>query len=185
MAAVRAIFLCLIHTLVYAAPPQPRHHPLPSTSFSDEPSHLAGLSVQTTRAMFGTASSSASVSTTSSSLSSASAASPESPPLSLPSSCRLLYISGDQAGVGKSSVAITVLHLLQRRHGVTAADLGYIKPCTQCEDLQLIGKYCQQQGVQHVDIGPVVFYSGYTQQCIDGTVSSTDGACTACTVSSC
>ena len=78
---------------------------------------------------------------------------------SIPSNCRLLFICGDQSGVGKSSIALSILHLLLTRRGYAASELGYIKPCTQCEDVQLIGKYCQQQRIEHVDLGPIIFVS--------------------------
>lgn len=80
-------------------------------------------------------------------------------------SCHYLYVSGDQSGVGKSSISLSLLSLLQRRY--QPSELAYIKPCTQCEDIGLIAKYCHMKQIDCVPIGPVVFYKGFTQDCID------------------
>ena len=81
------------------------------------------------------------------------------PPMPLTLDCRLLYVSGDQSGVGKSSIALSILHLLLTRGGYQSSELGYIKPCTQCEDVQTIGKFCRERGIEHIDLGPVIFVS--------------------------
>ena len=95
---------------------------------------------------------------------------PNSKPIPpLPADCRLLYVSGDQSGIGKSSIVVALLHLLTTRLRIPPSQLAYIKPATQCVDVTTTAKYCQHRGIQHVDLGPVVFYAGYTQQCIDGT----------------
>ena len=93
--------------------------------------------------------------------------------LPLPANCRLLYVSGDQSGIGKSSIIIAILHLLTTRLHVPPSQLAYIKPATQCQDITTTAKYCQHSGIQHVDLGPVIFYSGYTQQVIDHTAPDT------------
>ena len=49
-----------------------------------------------------------------------------------------------------------LLHLFLKR-GYKPSDLAYIKPCTQCEDVQIISKYCEKMGIQHQGIGPVIF----------------------------
>ena len=92
--------------------------------------------------------------------------------LSLPSNCHLLFICGDQSGVGKSSVALSILHLLLTRKGYKASEVAYIKPCTQCEDVQLIGKYCHQQQIEHVDLGPIIFVSCTALHCLHCTTHS-------------
>ena len=57
---------------------------------------------------------------------------------------------------GKTTVAMGLLHLFLKR-GYKPSDLAYIKPCTQCEDVQIISKYCEKMGIQHQGIGPVIF----------------------------
>jgi len=96
---------------------------------------------------------------------------PSIPPL--PADCRLLYVSGDQSGIGKSSIIIALLHLLTTRHHIPPSQLAYIKPATQCQDITTTAKYCHHRHIAHVDLGPVIFYSGYTQQCIDHTAPDT------------
>jgi hypothetical protein len=55
------------------------------------------------------------------------------------------------------------------QQGYSGNELAYIKPCTQCEDIQLVSKYCEQNSIEHRGLGPIVFYEGYTQECIDGS----------------
>ena len=90
----------------------------------------------------------------------------------LPADCRLLYVSGDQSGIGKSSIILALLHLLSTRLHIPPARLAYIKPATQCQDITTTAKYCQHHAIEHVDLGPVIFYSGYTQQVIDNTADT-------------
>ena len=85
----------------------------------------------------------------------------------------LLYVAGAQSGVGKSTLCLGVLHGLLTRCGVPAGRLAYIKPCTQCEDTQLISKYCERQGSAHRGIGPVRFYQGFTGAVISGEDAET------------
>lgn len=79
----------------------------------------------------------------------------------------LLYVSGAQSGVGKSTLCLGVLRGLIDA-GVAADRLAYIKPCTQCEDVQMISKFCEREGVAHRGIGPVRFYQGFTAAVISG-----------------
>jgi hypothetical protein len=51
-----------------------------------------------------------------------------------------------------------LLHLLLKR-GYEPKELAYIKPCTQCEDVQLVSKYCESKGIAHQGLGPVIFVS--------------------------
>lgn len=67
-----------------------------------------------------------------------------------------LFICGDASGVGKSSISMGLLHGLLS-HGYKAEELAYIKPCTQCEDIQLVTKFCEQHGIAHEGVGPVIF----------------------------
>lgn len=56
-----------------------------------------------------------------------------------------VFISGDRASVGKSSICLTVLGSLINM-GVSPDSLAYIKPVTQCEAEQLVSKYCARVG---------------------------------------
>jgi len=86
---------------------------------------------------------------------------------------RLIFICGDASGAGKSSIAMGLLHLLMRR-GYDASELAYIKPCTQCEDVQLVNKFCEKNGIAHQGLGPVIFYEGFTAEVIDGKTESVE-----------
>lgn len=88
-------------------------------------------------------------------------------------SARLLFICGERSGAGKSCVAMGLLNMFLKS-GYSASELGYIKPCTQCEDVQLVSKFCEEHAIKHVPIGPVVFYPGFTKEVIDGTAESTE-----------
>jgi dethiobiotin synthetase len=70
-----------------------------------------------------------------------------------------VFISGDLVGA-----------LL--RLGYKPSEVGYIKPATQCEQPQLIAKFCQQHGIACCDIGPILFYSGFTREFLKGTTDS-------------
>jgi hypothetical protein len=72
-----------------------------------------------------------------------------------------------------SSVAMGLLHLLLKR-GYKSHELAYIKPCTQCEDVQIVSKYCEKQGIAHQGLGPVIFYEGFTAEVIDGKTESVE-----------
>lgn len=71
---------------------------------------------------------------------------------------RLLFICGDASGAGKSCVAMGLLHLLLKR-GYQPHELAYIKPCTQCEDVQIVWKYCEKMKIPYQGRGPVIFVS--------------------------
>jgi len=86
---------------------------------------------------------------------------------------RLIMLVGDASGAGKSSVAMGLLHLLLKR-GYQPSELAYIKPCTQCEDVQIVSKYCEKMGIQHQGLGPVIFYEGFTAEVIEGKTESVD-----------
>jgi len=78
----------------------------------------------------------------------------------------LLFVSGDRSGVGKSSICLGLLGSFLSM-GFPPNFLAYIKPCTQCEDIQLVSKYCEAKGIAHQGKGPIVFYQGFTTECID------------------
>ena len=92
--------------------------------------------------------------------------------LQFPMATRLLYIAGDQSGVGKSSVSLSILNYLLKvqcctsfklrirwhvaaQNGYSPQDLGYIKPATQCEDVQLVAKFIEGAGIEHNGVGPI------------------------------
>lgn len=79
----------------------------------------------------------------------------------------MLFIAGDGSGSGKSSVALGLLACLLK-NGFKPEELAYIKPATQCEDVQLVSKWCETYGIAHNGIGPVRFYQGLTKEVIDG-----------------
>lgn len=56
-----------------------------------------------------------------------------------------VFVAGDRSQVGKSSVCLGLLAALLRA-GYSPGELAYIKPATQCESPQLIGKFCGSHG---------------------------------------
>src|SRR5438128_240635 len=81
------------------------------------------------------------------------------------SSPLLLYVAGDRSGVGKSSLCLGILGCLLKL-GFQASELGYLKPCTQCEDVQLVSKFCERESIAHLPMSPIRFYQGFTAECI-------------------
>lgn len=75
----------------------------------------------------------------------------------------IIFVCGDESGVGKTSICLGILQSALQ-NGYKPDELAYIKPCTQCEDVQLLWKWCESQGIQHEGIGPILFRSGYTQE---------------------
>lgn len=78
------------------------------------------------------------------------------------SSSIAFYVSGDQSSVGKTTTCMLLLAALLR-HGVSAQDIAYIKPVTQCEAEQGITRFCAATGITCIGIGPLVFYKGFTR----------------------
>uniref|UniRef100_A0AAV1TD40 Uncharacterized protein n=1 Tax=Peronospora matthiolae TaxID=2874970 RepID=A0AAV1TD40_9STRA len=78
-----------------------------------------------------------------------------------------LFISGDRAQVGKSTVCLGLLGTLLQS-GYAAKDVAYIKPATQCEKPQLVTKFCRQEGITCCEVGPIVFYKGFTREFLEG-----------------
>ncbi len=81
--------------------------------------------------------------------------------------CQILMVCGDQSGVGKTSFSMGLL-CSALQHGFPPSSLAYIKPCTQCEDTQLLWKWCESEGIAHEGVGPILYRPGYTQEVIDG-----------------
>ncbi|RLN53872.1 hypothetical protein BBJ28_00008002 [Nothophytophthora sp. Chile5] len=82
-----------------------------------------------------------------------------------------MFVSGDRAQVGKSTVCLGLVGSLLRS-GYAASDIAYIKPATQCEKPQLVAKYCRQQGISCCDVGPILFYKGFTREFLKGSTES-------------
>jgi dethiobiotin synthetase len=72
-----------------------------------------------------------------------------------------VFVAGFGSGAGKSTFCLTVIHALLDR-GLQPADIGYIKPATQCESLTDVAAYCEEVGVESIYVGPVVFRKGFT-----------------------
>ncbi|KAG6617234.1 P-loop containing nucleoside triphosphate hydrolase [Phytophthora cinnamomi] len=78
-----------------------------------------------------------------------------------------LFVSGDRAQVGKSTTCLGLVGALLRA-GYAAEDVAYIKPATQCEKPQLVTKFCRQRGVACCEVGPILFYKGFTREFLKG-----------------
>ena len=85
-----------------------------------------------------------------------------------------LFVAGDRSKVGKSSVCLGLLGCLLNS-GYAPNELAYIKPATQCEETQLIEKWCKAKGIAScVPIGPIVYYKGFTRAFLKGETESSD-----------
>lgn len=93
-------------------------------------------------------------------------------PMKESQTCLRIFISGDRSKVGKSSVCMGILGNLLKTY--KASELGYIKPATQCEETQLITKFCQYHDIEAIPVGPVVYYKGFTRAFLDGKTASTN-----------
>jgi dethiobiotin synthetase len=82
-----------------------------------------------------------------------------------------IFVSGDRSQVGKSTVCLGLLGALLAR-GMRAEDIAYIKPATQCEAPQLVGRFCAARGIACRPIGPIVYYSGFTRAFLAGETES-------------
>jgi len=80
---------------------------------------------------------------------------------------KLLFIAGDKAGCGKSTICLALLSGFLK-NGYKPSEIAYVKPCTQCEDVQLIWKFCEKEGITCEGVGPIRFYQGFTKEIIDG-----------------
>ncbi|CAE7355254.1 unnamed protein product [Symbiodinium sp. KB8] len=88
----------------------------------------------------------------------------------LPSTtCVRVFVAGAVTHVGKTSVCLGLLAAL-RKAGLTAQELAYIKPATQCEAPDLLSKWCAKEGIEYVagEEAPLVFYSGFTRSFLAG-----------------
>ena len=85
-----------------------------------------------------------------------------------------IFVAGDRMSVGKSSVCLGLLGVLHEYLGYASTDLAYIKPATQNEAPQLVQIYCEQKGIEHVPIGPIVYYRGFTRAFLAQETESTE-----------
>lgn len=86
---------------------------------------------------------------------------------------RYLYVMGAESGVGKSAVCQGILAQLLVC-GYPPSQLAYIKPVTQCVEIQSISRFCNKTKIMHVDIGAVVFRNGFSRDFIDGLTKGSD-----------
>ncbi|POM61316.1 hypothetical protein PHPALM_29687 [Phytophthora palmivora] len=84
-----------------------------------------------------------------------------------------LFISGDRAQVGKSTVCLGLVGALLRSR-YAPSDIAYIKPATQCEKPQLVTKFCRQQGITCCEVGPILFYKGFTREFLKGETETSE-----------
>jgi dethiobiotin synthetase len=99
---------------------------------------------------------------------------PPSPPEVVPPPALRIFVAGDRANVGKTSVCLGLLGSLVTTMGYEPSDLAYIKPATQDESKQLLQIYCEKAGIQCVPLGPVVFYKGFTRAFLAGESESSE-----------
>jgi dethiobiotin synthetase len=78
-----------------------------------------------------------------------------------------LFVSGDKANVGKTSICLSILAALIEQ-GIPPSSIAYIKPVTQSEVEQPISRFCKELGITERGIGPVVFYRGFTRAFLAG-----------------
>jgi len=83
--------------------------------------------------------------------------------------CVRVFVAGAVTHVGKTSICLGLLAAL-RKAGLTASELAYIKPATQCEAPDLLSKWCAVEGIEYVagEQAPLVFYSGFTRSFLAG-----------------
>jgi len=83
--------------------------------------------------------------------------------------CARIFIAGAVSHIGKTTVCLGILAAL-RKAGLTPQELAYIKPATQCEAPDLLSRWCEEEGVEHVSgqDAPLVFYSGFTRSFLMG-----------------
>jgi len=84
-----------------------------------------------------------------------------------------IFVAGDKSKVGKSTICLGLLGYLLHELKYPASSLAYIKPATQCEETELVVKYCKQHQISHCPIGPLIYYKGFTRAFLDG---KTDGS---------
>jgi len=80
---------------------------------------------------------------------------------------------GSGSGAGKSTVCLGILAQLLVS-GVAPNQLAYIKPVTQCIAQQTVARFCAQTKIAYIDIGSLVFKTGFSKDYIDGLTKHSD-----------
>lgn len=79
---------------------------------------------------------------------------------------------GSSSGVGKTTICEGLLTQLLFK-GYKPEQLAYIKPMTQCTDMQAITAFCESKHISHQSIPGLVFKKGFTKDFIDGLTKTT------------
>eukprot|EP00298_Acanthocystis_sp_HF-20_P002525 c12938_g1_i1.p1 GENE.c12938_g1_i1~~c12938_g1_i1.p1 ORF type:complete len:281 (+),score=121.16 c12938_g1_i1:33-845(+) len=82
-----------------------------------------------------------------------------------------IFIAGEKASAGKSSVCLGILGNLLKTY--SAQDICYVKPATQNISPTLTAKFCQSKGIKYRHVGPIVYYKGFTREFLEGKYSQT------------
>jgi len=85
-----------------------------------------------------------------------------------------LFIAGGKSTAGKSSFCLALMMALIERFKIPPCNLSYIKPATQCEAEQPITRFCRNNHIACVPIGPVVYYKGFTRAFLSGETPSSE-----------
>jgi BioD-like phosphotransacetylase family protein len=80
----------------------------------------------------------------------------------------VIFVAGSVRNCGKTSFSLSLLSYYLHDMKYEPSDIAYIKPCTQCTTPTNVWKFCEHFGIEYVGIGPVVFYPGFTTECIEG-----------------
>lgn len=84
-----------------------------------------------------------------------------------------ILIAGDKSHAGKSTVSLGLLGALLEA-GISASDIAYIKPATQCVSSTLIARFCETMGIAYEHVGPLVFYRGHTRHLLDEQLNASN-----------
>eukprot|EP00551_Chaetoceros_affinis_P006061 CAMPEP_0203668120 /NCGR_PEP_ID=MMETSP0090-20130426/4824_1 /ASSEMBLY_ACC=CAM_ASM_001088 /TAXON_ID=426623 /ORGANISM="Chaetoceros affinis, Strain CCMP159" /LENGTH=625 /DNA_ID=CAMNT_0050532475 /DNA_START=69 /DNA_END=1946 /DNA_ORIENTATION=+ len=85
-----------------------------------------------------------------------------------------IFIAGDKSQVGKSSICLGLIGTLIKKHKYQPSKIAYIKPATQCEESQLIAKYCEENNIANQPIGPIVYFKGFTRAFLNGDTDDSE-----------
>jgi hypothetical protein len=92
-----------------------------------------------------------------------------------------LMITGDRSSVGKSTFCLLLLHSLLTYNNnnnnnndnnnvaalVSGNQLAYLKPITQCEQIQPVTRYCQSTNIPTLSTSIIIFYPGFTRNFLE------------------
>ena len=80
---------------------------------------------------------------------------------------KYLCIGGDRMSVGKSTICLGLINSLIKNNIYKSDEIGYIKPATQCVTSTLVARYCLDNNIECIPIGPIIYYKGYTNEIIN------------------